>query len=155
MQKFGENGNEFWWNNDEEDTRAIIIAVLFFFGAIAMLRSANVPLTDLVLIVGFMILSVLTVGKCIYDRKKNIPTLYMNEQGIEIRGSHIEWDWITKIEIKRIKGGRYSIAGYQIHITFYKPARKRKHIAYFVVDKSEVGEIKDYIEAFWNYFKTM
>ena len=80
--------------------------------------------------------------------------LYMNEKGIELRGRFISWDWITEVTKKRVPKHYEIKEKYQIAIYYYAPGKKRKKRSGILPPQEEIQEIKEYIEAFWNYYKT-
>lgn len=101
MQKFGDNGNEFWWNDDEGDLIYIGICILAFAGLICFMIHVHLDLFGLFLTSCCSLFFGICAVKLIYLRIKKIPMLYMNEKGIELRGRFISWDWITQKLRKR------------------------------------------------------
>ena len=154
MQKFGENGNEFWWNDDDQDTLGIIIGVMVIIVGIFFFQYIKAPMIDLFYVACFMVLFGVAIGRTVYLRRRKIPNLYMNEQGLKINGSFIEWNWVINVEIKKVPVGRGSRPEDRIFIYHRKPGKKRKSTVCLMPEESEVVEIKEYIEAFWNYYKT-
>ena len=157
MQKFGENGNEFWWNDDDQDTLGIIIGVMVIIVGIFFFQYIKAPMIDLVYVACFIVLFGVAIGRTVYLRRRKIPNLYMNEQGLKINGSFIEWNWVINIEIKEVPASKPQMSNFEdrIFIVYHKPGKKRKIKASLLPEKSEVVEIKEYIEAFWNYYKTI
>ena len=154
MQKFGENGNEFWWNDDDQDTLGIIIGVMVIIVGIFFFQYIKAPMIDLFYVACFMVLFGVAIGRTVYLRRRKIPNLYMNEQGLKINGSFIEWNWVINVEIKKVPAERGSRPKDRIFIYYHKPGKKRKFSTCLMPEESEVTEIKEYIEAFWNYYKT-
>lgn len=102
-----------------------------------------------------MVLFGIAIGRTVYLRRRKIPNLYMNEQGLKINGSFIEWNWVINVEIKKVPAERGSRPKDRIFIYHRKPGKKRKSTVCLMPEESEVVEIKEYIEAFWNYYKTI
>ena len=46
MQKFGDDGNEFWWNNDDQDILVIIIGVMVIIVGIFFFQYIKAPMID-------------------------------------------------------------------------------------------------------------
>nr|DAQ92697.1 MAG TPA: protein of unknown function (DUF5381) [Caudoviricetes sp.] len=86
--------------------------------------------------------------------KKKIPELYMNEQGVNIRGSFISWNWIIEMEIKTVSYGPTVKDSEMIFIYYHKPEETGEHTISIMPDEDEIEEIRRYIEAFWQYYKT-
>lgn len=156
MQKFGDDGNEFWWNNDDQDTMLIILSVLFATGCIFFLKYIKVPTEVWILVASFTVFCIILPVRLIYLRKKKIPNLYMDEQGLKINGRFISWNWVINIEIKEVPASKPQMSNFEdrIFIVYHKPGKNRKIKASLLPEKSEVVEIKEYIEAFWNDYKT-
>ena len=154
MQKFGDDGNEFWWNNDDQDTMLIILSVLFATGCIFFLKYIKVPIGVWILVASFTVFCIILPIRLVFLRKKGIVMLYMNEQGLKVNGYFIAWNHVVKIEIKKVPSGRGSRPKDEIFIFHSEPGKKRKFTACLSPEESEVVEIKEYIEAFWNYYKT-
>lgn len=153
MQKFGEDGIEFWWNDDEGDLIYIFLGVLLEIGILYLIK--NIHLSTLGLsfaLLCFLLIGIFTVQLFSFYKKK-IPQLYMNETGISIRDTFIPWDWITEITKKDVSGPRSFRPRYQIVIYYYAPGKKYRKSRGLLPDREELQELMDYIEAYWNYYK--
>ena len=157
MQKFGEDGNEFWWNNDDQDTMLMILSVLFATGCIFFLKYIKVPIGVWICVASFVLICIISSIRLIYLRKKKIFMLYMNEEGLKVHGYFIAWNQVISIEIKEVPASKPKISNFEdrIFIYYHKPGKKRKSSTCLMPEESEVVEIKEYIEAFWNYYKTI
>ena len=156
MQKFGDDGNEFWWNDEDQDTLIIIIGVMVILGGILFFRYIKATLFDFICVACLMIFFGIGIGRAIYLHRRKIPNLYMNEQGLNINGDFVSWNWIIKVEIREVPASKpqMSIFEDRIFIVYHKPGKRRKSTACLMPKQSEVGEIKEYIEVFWRYYKT-
>lgn len=154
MQKFGDDGIEFWWNDDEGDLIYIFLGVLIEIAILCIIK--NVQLSSFG--VFFALLCFLFFGistlRLIYYYRRKIPQIYMNEEGISIRDIDIYWDWIIEIKKNDISGPRSFKPKYQILIYYYAPGKKRKRSAGTLPDQEELQELMDYIEAYWNYYRS-
>ena len=156
MKYFGENGNQFWWNDDDQDTLQIILSVLFATGGFFFLKYIKVPIGVWILVASFTVFCIIVPIRLVFLRKKGIVMLYMNEQGLKINGDFVSWNWIIKVEIREVPASKpqMSIFEDRIFIVYHKPGKRRKSTACLMPKQSEVGEIKEYIEVFWRYYKT-
>lgn len=154
MQKFGENGNEFWWNDDDQDAKSIAAGFLLIVGCILYLKIGTSSYIMTIVILLLILLFTGTLGCTMYRRKKKIPELYMNEQGVNIRGSFISWNWIIEMEIKTVSYGPTVKDSEMIFIYYHKPEETGEHTISIMPDEDEIEEIRRYIEAFWQYYKT-
>ena len=153
MQKFGDNGNEFWWNDDEGDLIYIGICILAFAGMICFMINVHIDMFGLFLTSCCSLFFGICAVKLIYLRIKKIPMLYMNEKGIELRGRFISWDWITEVTKKRVPKHYEIKEKYQIAIYYYVPGKKRKKKSGILPPQEEIQELKEYINAYWKYYK--
>ena len=153
MQKFGDNGNEFWWNDDDQDAKSIAAGFLLIVGCILYLKIGTSSYIMTIVILLLLLLFTGTLGCTMYRRKK-IPELYMNEQGVNIRGSFISWNWIIEMEIKTVSYGPTVKDSEMIFIYYHKPEETGEHTISIMPDEDEIEEIRRYIEAFWQYYKT-
>ena len=157
MKYFGENGNEFWWNDDDQDTLQIILSVLFATGGFFFLKYIKVPIGVWICVASFVLICIISSIRLIYLRKKKIFMLYMNEEGLKVHGYFIAWNQVISIEIKEVPASKPKISNFEdrIFIYYHKPGKKRKSSTCLMPEESEVVEIKEYIAAFWNYYKTI
>ena len=156
MQKFGENGNEFWWNDDDQDSMQIILSVLLTTGGIFFLKYIKVPIGVWICVTSFVLICIISSIRLIYLRKKKTFMLYMNEEGLKVQGYFISWNQVINIEIKEVPASKPKMSNFEnrIFIYYHKPGKKRKFSTCLMPEESEVTEIKEYIEAFWKYYKT-
>ena len=153
MQKFGENGNEFWWNDDDQDAKSIAAGFFTYCWMYSIFENRTSSYITIVILL-LLLLFAGTLGGTMYRRKKKIPELYMNEQGLNIRGSFISWNWIIELEIKTVSYGPTVKDSEMIFIYYHKPEETGEHTISIIPDEDEIEEIRRYIEAFWQYYKT-
>lgn len=77
----------------------------------------------------------------------------MNKEGITIWGDFCSWDNVVKVEIKTMNRGKALPRDY-IYIYFQLPGEGKERCFCIDPEKEEIMEIKIYIEALWQYYKT-
>lgn len=153
MRKFGNNGDEFWWNDEvrnlEVKLAAFFVCLLFF----VLLKLEGPGSLLSLLMAGFLVLIIFSLIRMFLLERKKITALYMNKEGITIWGVFCSWNNITKVEIKCMNRGKAGPRDY-IYIYFQFPEEEKERCFCIDPEKEEIMEIKIYIEAFWQYYKT-
>lgn len=149
MQKFGENGDEFWWDDEVRSLELNIISFLMLPVFIVLLHYAKADPFSFISSLAIILVIVLGMVTRKRYKKKNIPQLYLNNQGIAVYGTFCSWDDIRRIEIKVVTRGRRGIFIYH-----WNPENKTEGCFLIDPEEDEIMQIKLYIEAFWEYYKT-
>ena len=153
MQKFGNAGTEFWWNDEVQNLGlkiGVFFCIIFFIIPLKMEKPGSLLFILSGCILVFLVVALIHIS--MLERKK-VPALYMNEEGIVVWGDFCSWNHVKSVEIKSLYRGAAGPRDW-IYIYFQLPEDEKERCFAITPEKEEIMEIKIYIEAFWEYYKT-
>lgn len=105
MQKFGNDGTEFWWNDEVQNLGlkiGVFFCIIFFIIPLKMEKPGSLLFILSGCILVFLVVALIHIS--MLERKK-VPALYMNEEGIVVWGDFCSWNHVKSVEIKSLYRG--------------------------------------------------